>query len=235
MRKVLDKLVSVLGSRYAALLIMLLATLVLYSFLGSNRLFRWLFDMSVLALVASALRAISGNRGLYFAVMTLGIGSAVLGALGGSFAVAGVMPYGTVARAALLALVMVVIFRDVMTRKQVTMDAVLGACCIYLLMGLAWEAAYVWLTWLDPEAFVSAQGTIMAQSRLTGQHETDLLYFSLVTMTTIGYGDITPKSPPTRIAAAVEGLVAQLYLAIIIARMVGMELAHRERGSSPNP
>jgi hypothetical protein len=60
--------------------------------------------------------------------------------------------------------------------------------------------------------------------------QADLMYFSLITMTTIGYGDITPISPPARILSALQGVVAQLYVAIIIARMVGMELANRRNG-----
>ena len=57
--------------------------------------------------------------------------------------------------------------------------------------------------------------------------QADLMYFSLITMTTIGYGDITPTSPPARMLSALQGVVAQLYIAIIIARLVGMELANR--------
>jgi len=57
----------------------------------------------------------------------------------------------------------------------------------------------------------------------------ELLYFSLITMTTVGYGDITPVLPVARMTAAIEAVLAQLYIAIIIARMVSMELVHRDR------
>jgi hypothetical protein len=56
-----------------------------------------------------------------------------------------------------------------------------------------------------------------------------LTYFSFITLTTIGFGDITPKSPPAAYLAALEGLLGQLYLAITIARMVGLHITHSSR------
>jgi hypothetical protein len=57
--------------------------------------------------------------------------------------------------------------------------------------------------------------------------EFSLLYFSPVAMTTVGFGDIVPVAAPARSMAAIEGLLGQLYLAIIIARLVGLEIASR--------
>ena len=59
-----------------------------------------------------------------------------------------------------------------------------------------------------------------------------LLYFSLITLTTVGYGHITPLSPPARFLAALEGLIGPLYLAIMITRLVALEMAHRVPGGS---
>jgi hypothetical protein len=51
-------------------------------------------------------------------------------------------------------------------------------------------------------------------------------------MTTVGYGDITPRTSPARVLAALQGVIAQLYIAIIVARLVGMELARRQDAST---
>ena len=111
------------------------------------------------------------------------------------------------------------------------MDAVLGACCVYLLLGIGWSGIYSLIEWAAPGSFNLPVAARAGAS--TGWIELELIYFSLITMTTVGYGDITPASDPARIVAAVEALLAQLYLAIIIARLVGMELVHREREPSP--
>ena len=66
-------------------------------------------------------------------------------------------------------------------------------------------------------------GTAAAGSSI----DSHLLYFSLITLTTIGYGDIVPVSAPARVLCGIEGLIGQLFVAIIIARLVGMEIAER--------
>ena len=53
-----------------------------------------------------------------------------------------------------------------------------------------------------------------------------LRYFSMMTLTTVGYGDIVPRSPEARAVAALEALIAQIYLAAIVARLVGIQVAH---------
>ena len=127
--------------------------------------------------------------------------------------------------------IIVVIFNNVLKRREVDMDAVFGACCVYLLIGLAWESVYTLVEWQIPNSFALPSGTPASGVGLDlVSIQADLMYFSLITMTTIGYGDITPISPPARILSALQGVVAQLYVAIIIARMVGMELANRRNG-----
>ena len=52
------------------------------------------------------------------------------------------------------------------------------------------------------------------------------LYYSIVTLTTLGYGDITPRTPPARMFAAMEAVTGQIYLTVLVARLVGMHIAH---------
>jgi hypothetical protein len=113
------------------------------------------------------------------------------------------------------------------------MDAVLGVCCVYLLLGLGWGAIYGLIEWQIPNSFSLPAGRPSPDGGAgPGAIQSELLYFSLITMTTVGYGDITPKSPPAKVFAALQAVMAQLYVAIVIARMVGMELAHRQNRSS---
>jgi hypothetical protein len=229
---IIDRLAVFLGSRYGALLVVLLVTLGLYPFSGDLRPVKWLIDLSMLLIVGSALRALSGRRWVFSFILAVGLGAAVTGAMARSLALNQLLPAGAGLRGLLFFSMVAVIFRDIFRRERVDMDAVLGASCAYLLYGLAWGSVYSLLEWWSPGSFVFVEMPSALVERFGSlSTEGELLYFSLVTMTTIGYGDITPLSPPARMFAALEGLLAQLYIAIIIARLVGLELAHRMRST----
>ena len=120
--------------------------------------------------------------------------------------------------ATLGAMVVWQIFRE----GPITRARVQGSIVIYLLLGLVWAEAYTLAANLDSDAFggnLSGAGN-MISARLT--------YFSFVTLTTVGYGDILPTSLVTRSLANFEGLLGTLFPAILIARLVSMEIAARE-------
>jgi multidrug transporter EmrE-like cation transporter len=168
-------------------------------------------------------------------VIVAGISVMLFGTAARELDLSAFFPVSTLIKTLLFSVVIVVIFKDVLRRRQVDMDAVLGACCIYLLMGLAWESVYAVIEWQIPNSFALPTGSPASGSAPDVMSiQADLMYFSLITMTTIGYGDITPVSAPARVLSALQGVVAQLYVAIIIARLVGMELANRRSGP-PQP
>ena len=110
------------------------------------------------------------------------------------------------------------IFRE----GPITRQRVQGSIVIYLLLGLIWAEAYTLAAHLDSDSFggnLSGAGNMMAAR---------LIYFSFVTLTTVGYGDILPTSLVTRALANFEGLLGTLFPAILIARLVSMEIAARE-------
>ncbi|HEY7113452.1 MAG TPA: potassium channel family protein [Thermoanaerobaculia bacterium] len=121
----------------------------------------------------------------------------------------------------LAALVLMQVFRE----GPITGYRIQGAVVVYLLVGFAWAAAYevVYRAW--PGAFQFAQRAT-DETRLTH----GLLYYSFVTLTTVGYGDITPIHPVARSLAMSEALIGQLYPAILIARLVSMRIAARRDG-----
>jgi hypothetical protein len=67
----------------------------------------------------------------------------------------------------------------------------------------------------------------MAEQQVDPSH---FIYYSFVTMSTLGYGDITPISNPARSLSLLEAVVGQLYIAILIAKLVGMHIAQAQRG-----
>ncbi len=104
----------------------------------------------------------------------------------------------------------------VISAGAVTMDKLFGSACVYLLIGLTFAAVYMMILQFQPDAVrVSAEDEqIVAFS--------DLVFFSFTTLTTLGYGDITPVSEHARTLAAMEAVTGVLFLALLIARLVAL-------------
>ena len=119
----------------------------------------------------------------------------------------------------------VVVLAQVFRKGPVTWYRIQGAVAFYLLLGLAWAGAYelVELRW--PDAFVPASSATINQNVDPTTH---FVYFSFVTLTTVGYGDVTAVHPLARSLVTMEALIGQLFPAILLARLVSMELYHRQ-------
>jgi len=125
-----------------------------------------------------------------------------------------------------LALLTTFVLRHVFRAGAITGDRIRGAILAYLLLGLFWCVAYQLLDYVSPGTFHFPERRSISPGRLN--HE--LVYFSFVTLTTVGYGDITPVLPIARTLAVVEALVGQLYPAILIGRLVSLQIAARPEG-----
>jgi hypothetical protein len=112
-----------------------------------------------------------------------------------------------------------VVLSQVLKKGPITAYRIQGAIAVYLLLGLAWAHTYDLIEYLSPGAFT---GTITDSARFSSW-----MYFSFVTLATLGYGDITPMHPVARSLAVAEAITGQLYLAILIARLVSQELYYR--------
>jgi|HubBroStandDraft_6_1064221.scaffolds.fasta_scaffold1010735_1 hypothetical protein len=117
-----------------------------------------------------------------------------------------------------------IIGRAVFAAGKVTTHRVIGAVVLYLTFGLIGNSAYR-LIW---DLFPDSLGGIPPGTRPI-QAAGTILYFSFVTLTTIGYGDIVPLHPLARSLANLEGIIGQLYPATLLARLVSLELEARRR------
>ena len=122
----------------------------------------------------------------------------------------------------LLATLGLMVVWQIFREGPITRQRVQGSIVIYLLLGLIWAEAYTLAAHLDSGSFA---GTLPEGQNELSAH---LTYFSFVTLTTVGYGDILPASLVTRSLANFEGLLGTLFPAILIARLVSMEIAARE-------
>jgi len=126
-------------------------------------------------------------------------------------------------KVACLSILVSITLKRTLRPGRVTQYQVAGGIAGYLLIGLIWAFAYQLLLLEDPGAIHFQTGVVDALSQQPG----DLIYFSFVTLTTVGYGDVHPIRPAARSLAVAEALVGQLYLAILIASLIGMALPAR--------
>jgi hypothetical protein len=100
-----------------------------------------------------------------------------------------------------------------------------GAVAVYVLLGVGFADVYEIIEGLDPAA-ISFSRTAMGSDPVL----TDFLYFSFVTLATLGYGDVAPVSPGARLTAVLQSLLGLLYVSILVGRMVGLHTAGRGAG-----
>lgn len=109
--------------------------------------------------------------------------------------------------------------------RSVTDAHLYTAVSIYLLLGMQWFALYSAIDVFFP-------GSIVQNSTSLVDRQSELLYFSLVTLSTIGYGDVVPVGAEVRMLAALEGVTGVLYIAITVALLVS---AYKQQGTSSEP
>ena len=116
-----------------------------------------------------------------------------------------------------------VVARKVFSGGEVTVHRIVGAVLLYLLIALAFVSAFLLLGFWVPNAF---SGLVLEDNQKLAS---SLIYFSFVTLTTVGYGDIVPIHPVARSLCNLESIIGQLYPATLLARMVSLEIEARRR------
>lgn len=124
-----------------------------------------------------------------------------------------------------LGMLSAVVLHQVFREGPITMQQIMGAVVVYLLLGLMWAFAYKLVELQRPGSFNSAGFSAVEHDF---DPKTRLIYFSFMTLTSVGYGDITPVHPTARSLAMLESLIGQLFPVILIARLVTMEIYHRQ-------
>ena len=218
-----------LEGRFSSLLFSMLLLLLLQPFFYNFDFGMDLLRLFFLLTLATALYSISDNKRR----LTVGLILAfvAVSAIGSSFVTErkGLLELGFVVFISFLAFIAVNILRHVFKAGEVTADKVYGALCVYLLIGFIWASAYFVMESYAPGS-LELDGIALATR--AGSMEAMLskcLYYSYVTLTTLGYGDIQPTNPSTQALAYVEALTGQLYLAVLVARLVALHIVHSTR------
>jgi hypothetical protein len=130
--------------------------------------------------------------------------------------------------ACLFAVILSQIIRTILLGRA-SGDALLGAVCGYLLLGIIWSLVYSTVEAASPGSFAfqshdGAQATAEANRRALG-------YYSFVTLSTVGFGDITPTTPFARTLSWLEAVAGQFYLAVLVAGLVGFKVSQTQNRS----
>jgi len=124
------------------------------------------------------------------------------------------------------------LIRYLWLENEVTADTLYGAVSAYLLLGLIFGTAYSIVESITPGSFANLPTPEEVGPVLAASTSVALDYFSMVTLTTLGYGDVTPLSQMARSLAVFEAVVGQFYLAVLVARLVGLFMAGRSASKS---
>lgn len=117
----------------------------------------------------------------------------------------------------------------ILTRRDVTSNTIFASLCIYLMIGYIWAFLYAMLEIVAPGSF--SIDTEVFHYQMGHDHTyTELYYFmyySFTSLTTLGLGDIMPASPWARVLTVSEAIVGQIYLVVLVSRLVGMHISQR--------
>ena len=207
-------------ARYLTLLISLLLLVVMTPFVETLRYGLVLMSMAGAIVIVSGTYAVSERRRLF--VVTLIVAAAAVATT--CLLVVLEREWIVVASDGLLLLLLglfsVGVLGDVLRRGRISANKIYGAICVYLLIGAAWGLAYTIMELINPGSFSGLDtGNFDYVARAM-----QMRYFSFATMTTLGFGDILPRSPVARTLSMLEAVMGQIYLTVLIARLVGLHI-----------
>ncbi len=200
----------------AAILIMIVGSPFLYDIFH----YRFIPDLFITMIFVFAIYAISHKKRFIYIALSLAI--PMFAGIWSSHLYQTLKPlavghlFGVLFIGFVISLLIKFIFRE----KQITTELIYAAVVVYLLMAMMWSFAYSILDYFYPGSFSVAEGS----TRDSFQY----LYFSFVTITTLGYGDVAPLTPKASSLAILEAVTGQIYLVVVVAWLVGM---HVSRGS----
>ena len=215
--------------RYLFLLGALLILLVIQPIVSGFGTVGWLFDALFAFVMVMLVLALAQDKVWRVIACIMCLPAATL-SIGGHFLTSSAREVslfaGNLIAAVFFVLVTGKIIHSIFVSRELSLDSIFGAICGYLLLGIAWGLMYARIHAVNPESF-QFDDAIRQQMEQGDYSRQILIYFSFVTLTTVGYGDITPLSTPARTLAWVEAMTGQLYLAVLIAGLISSLVAKK--------
>ena len=218
----LSTFIAVREGRFFYLLIVLLGYLLLAPFLKGFIGLQLIYSLFLMAVLLASIMAIRSNRRQTVAAVCLAIPMTLTIWMEYARPTLGWRLSADTITLLFLAYIIVLLLQFVFTTREVTRHVIFGAVSVYLLIGILWSIVYAVLETLAPGSF--------SQVPVPGMPPPSFfVYFSFVTITTLGYGDITPLTAKAQSLAVAEALVGQIYMTVLIAWLVGLYVSRKTR------
>jgi len=215
--------------KFLFLLVSMLLLFFFYPFFQRSQGGTFILDIVFLVILLTSIFAISERKKIFIISLLLALtafGATVLNysLMTVSLSLVAVSAYGL-----FFVVMAIAILFTIIKTKKVTTETIYASICVYLLLGIVWMMLFSAIEIIEPGSFLSgglpvfdSHGDPVKQNVFA-----NFIYYSFVTITTLGYGDIIPVSPQARALSALEAVVGQLYIAVLIAALVGMHIVSR--------
>jgi uncharacterized membrane protein len=210
------------GHRFFLLFLFLLATLLLYPFAENNLFAYYAFRIIGSAAILISVYAAKVRHGLLIIAMALAVPALIHRILLREATPTSFSVVNMVLSFVFDAIIVIVIFRRVFARDEPNSETIFGALCVYLLVGFSFASVYGMLGLSHANAFYLDPRTNVH----TTPDRFDFIYYSFSTMTSLGAAGIIPVSPQARAVTVVEAIFGVLYLAVLVARLIGTYRDH---------
>jgi hypothetical protein len=223
--------------RYSFLLLAILLLLLLHPMVRVYDVARWLYDLFLTLVFLAAFLALVKRKPTRVAAVLLGVPTVIANWLG--YVLPGLpsqpMAVGFhVLAAAFLGITAVAILLTIHEAQAVSADSLAGAFTGYVLAGVVFSHVYCILEAVAPGSF-RVPAELAAELADPARSRSVLNYFSFITLTTVGYGDVTPATPAARDLACVEAVVGQFYIAVVMAELIGLKVSQPRGPHLPAP
>lgn len=184
-------------------------------------------DLIVVATLLSAVLAVSRRRAVTIVTLKLAVLALATTWVSEAMPSKGMCIASDLLMATFFGFTAVMILNDIWTTRGVTSDTILGSVCGYLLLGATWAFFYSLVELLVPGSFhlgAAAPG-VNAEELVRRRDYPLLMYYSFVTLCSLGYGEMVPVKPAARMMACAESIVGQFYMAVFVARLIALQMA----------
>ena len=205
-------------SRFLFLLVFLLMLIAIQPLDEAIGEFGILLDIITMAILASAIFAISHKKNHMIAAVLLAAPMVVFVWAYKLYESTWMLALNSICGVAFFGFIIVIILKFIFSRDEIEKDLIAGAAVVYLLIAVIWTHLYRLIDLVHPGSFSIAESQTM-------DYVAPFVYYSFVTMTTLGYGDIFPVTTAAKSSVILEAIIGQLYLVIMVAWLVGVHIS----------
>lgn len=214
--------------RYSTLFVSLLFFFVIMPFFDQGDYVQITTEIALIGILVLFVYLVSHKRRIFLIAISLAI-PAILGTLGDIvFRKPVLETVGLIFTCIFMGYVLWVFFLNLFQSQKVDTNMIYGAVCIYLLMAIEWGLIYALLEASVPGSFNFGETSSMVP--VTDDFMIrNMVYYSFISLTTTGYGDIVPLTQAARYFSMLESFLGQIYLTVLVARLVGMHIAGKQK------